>query len=56
MAIGSHRSADSVSPAWIQVHGHAQIFGWIGTFILGIGESQMRPAVTFVTSGFCFCA
>ena len=36
-AISSHRSADSVSPAWIQAHGHAQIFGWIGTFILGIG-------------------
>ena len=27
----------AVSPAWIQAHGHAQIFGWIGTFILGIG-------------------
>jgi hypothetical protein len=37
MAISSHRAADSVSPAWIQAHGHAQIFGWIGTFILGIG-------------------
>ena len=36
-AISSHRAADSVSPAWIQAHGHAQIFGWIGTFILGIG-------------------
>jgi uncharacterized protein involved in response to NO len=23
--------------AWMQAHGHAQIFGWIGTFILGIG-------------------
>ena len=37
MAISSHRSADYVSPVWIQAHGHAQIFGWIGTFILGIG-------------------
>jgi len=37
MAISSRRSADFVSPAWIQAHGHAQIFGWIGTFILGIG-------------------
>jgi uncharacterized protein involved in response to NO len=37
IAISSSRSADSVSPAWIQAHGHAQIFGWIGTFILGIG-------------------
>lgn len=32
---GQHGAA--VSPAWIQAHGHAQIFGWIGTFILGIG-------------------
>jgi len=37
LAISSHRAANSVSPAWIQAHGHAQIFGWIGTFILGIG-------------------
>ena len=37
LAISSHRAADSVSPSWIQAHGHAQIFGWIGTFILGIG-------------------
>ncbi|HEU4414488.1 MAG TPA: NnrS family protein [Candidatus Angelobacter sp.] len=26
-----------ISASWIQAHGHAQIFGWIGTFILGIG-------------------
>ena len=37
IAISGHRASDSVSPAWIQAHGHAQIFGWIGTFILGIG-------------------
>jgi hypothetical protein len=37
LAISSHRAADSVSAAWIQAHGHAQILGWIGTFILGIG-------------------
>ena len=37
LAISSRRAADSVSTAWIQAHGHAQIFGWIGTFILGIG-------------------
>jgi hypothetical protein len=37
MAISSQRAADTVSPAWVQAHGHAQIFGWIGTFILGIG-------------------
>lgn len=37
LSISSHRAADSVSATWIQAHGHAQIFGWIGTFILGIG-------------------
>ena len=33
---GNHTSA-ALDPAWIQAHGHAQIFGWIATFILGIG-------------------
>jgi len=37
LAISSHHAANSVSAGWIQAHGHAQIFGWIGTFILGIG-------------------
>jgi hypothetical protein len=37
ISISSHQSAQTVSSAWIQAHGHAQIFGWIGTFILGIG-------------------
>jgi len=37
LAISSHRTASSVSAGWVQAHGHAQIFGWIGTFILGIG-------------------
>jgi hypothetical protein len=33
---GRHTAAD-LDPAWLQAHGHAQIFGWIGSFILGIG-------------------
>jgi len=33
----SSAHAGTISIAWIQAHGHAQIFGWIGTFILGIG-------------------
>lgn len=37
VAISSHHNAGSVSSGWVQAHGHAQIFGWIGTFILGIG-------------------
>lgn len=32
---GEHGSA-GVSRAWIQAHGQAQLFGWVGTFILGI--------------------
>jgi hypothetical protein len=37
LAISSRRASDSAPAAWIRAHGHAQIFGWIGTFILGIG-------------------
>lgn len=37
LAISSRHAPGSVSAAWVQAHGHAQIFGWIGTFILGIG-------------------
>lgn len=35
--ISSREAAESISPAWIQAHGQAQLFGWVGTFILGIG-------------------
>lgn len=37
LSISSERSLNTLSPSWIQAHGHAQIFGWIGTFIIGIG-------------------
>jgi hypothetical protein len=37
LAVSAHRAAHSLSPAWVQAHGHAQAFGWIGTFIIGIG-------------------
>lgn len=35
-SISSERSASGASAAWIDAHGHAQLFGWVGTFILGI--------------------
>ncbi len=35
--ISAAHTPGAVSTAWIQAHGHAQIFGWLGTFILGIG-------------------
>lgn len=37
MAISAHHGAASLPPAWMEGHGHAQVFGWIGSFILGIG-------------------
>jgi hypothetical protein len=37
ISMTDRHAADSVPPTWIQAHGHAQIFGWIGSFILGIG-------------------
>ncbi len=37
VSISSNHTAASLSPAWLQAHGHAQLFGWIGTFVLGIG-------------------
>lgn len=37
LSISRLQAAEAISPGWIQAHGHAQIFGWVGTFILGIG-------------------
>jgi hypothetical protein len=37
ISISNRHALENLSPAWLQAHGHAQIFGWIGTFILGIG-------------------
>lgn len=37
VSVSSRHSLQTLSPAWIQAHGHAQIFGWLGTFIIGIG-------------------
>ncbi len=37
IAISGQRTAADIPTGWIQAHGHAQVFGWIGTFILGVG-------------------
>jgi uncharacterized protein involved in response to NO len=37
MAISAHHGASGLPAAWMEGHGHAQVFGWIGSFILGIG-------------------
>ncbi len=56
--ISSTQTLGSLSPAWLQAHGHAQIFGWIGTFILGIGfhsMSKMGKVPAFAISRGWIC-
>lgn len=50
LAISSRHAAGSISTAWVQAHGHAQISGWIGSFILDIGLysiPKLRRAPSF---------
>jgi hypothetical protein len=62
MAISAHHGLGAMPASWMEGHGHAQVFGWIGSFILGIGfysqpargRSPVRiPAICFAlwTSG-----
>jgi uncharacterized protein involved in response to NO len=37
LSISQAHDAATLSQAWLQAHGQAQLFGWIGSFILGIG-------------------
>ncbi len=53
IAISEHHTASNLDPSWLQAHGHAQIFGWIGSFILGIGFyslSKMSGAGRFAVN------
>ena len=59
LSISSSHAATSLSPAWIQAHGHAQIFGWLGTFVLGIGFYSLSkmgnlPAFALSRGWSCF--
>lgn len=37
MAISTNHGLGTLPAAWMEGHGHAQMFGWIGSFIVGIG-------------------
>ncbi|HEV2215235.1 MAG TPA: hypothetical protein VGR64_08105, partial [Terracidiphilus sp.] len=37
LRIAAQHGFNGLSPAWIQAHGQSQVFGWIGSFVLGIG-------------------
>lgn len=50
LGISQAHRPESIPPAWLQAHGQAQIFGWIGSFILGIGFyslTKMRSTRSF---------
>ena len=50
MAISAHHGLAFLPAAWMEGHGHAQMYGWIGSFILGIGfysqPARDRSAIT----------
>lgn len=58
--ISAAHASSAADAGWIQAHGHAQIFGWLGTFILGIGYyaiprlrlSAFSRAAAWTTYGF----
>jgi hypothetical protein len=53
ISISSQQSLSSLSASWLQAHGHAQIFGWIGSFVIGIGYyslSKMGTVLPFAVS------
>ncbi len=50
--IGNLKDAAGAELLWIQTHGHAQLFGWIGTFILGIGYYYVPNLRRVSSSGF----
>ena len=50
IGISQQHALGNLSTAWLQAHGQAQIFGWIGSFILGIGLyslTRMQSTLTF---------
>src|SRR6185437_14143085 len=59
VTVSNRRALESLSPAWVQAHGHAQVFGWIGTFVLGIGAYSLSkmgrlPAAAVRRSWLCY--
>ncbi|MFN8657377.1 MAG: NnrS family protein [Candidatus Obscuribacterales bacterium] len=37
LSISGQHSSAATAAGWIDAHGHAQLFGWVSTFVLGIG-------------------
>jgi len=50
IGISRRHTLESLSSAWLQAHGQAQLYGWVGSFILGIGFyslTKMQSTLTF---------
>ncbi len=50
LSISRAHSVTTLPQAWLQAHGQAQVFGWVGSFILGIGFyslTKMRSGRAF---------
>lgn len=57
IAISARHGLATLPPAWLEGHGHAQIFGWIGSFVLGIGFfSQPSRGRSSVITQLCSLA
>ena len=59
LQISGRESVGLISPAWLQAHGHAQVFGWIGSFLLGIGfysipKLRGEARATIRSAWFCW--
>lgn len=46
LSISEMHDAGTLPLSWLQAHGQAQIFGWIGSFILGIGFYSLTKMQT----------
>jgi hypothetical protein len=51
IAIAAQRTRTAASAAWIQAHGQAQLFGWVGTFRLGISAALMAASLWILNLG-----
>jgi len=50
ISISRRHTLESLSSPWLQAHGQAQLYGWVGSFILGIGFyslTKMQSTFTF---------
>lgn len=50
IGISRQHTLESLSSAWLQAHGQAQLYGWVGSLILGIGFyslTKMQSTLNF---------